>query len=203
MARASRCPPPAARARTSAARAEPPAVNVLGVGPEEVAHGALVRHLLLAVDDADLVQRVDGRAQAAVHGEHAVLDDRRQRQVVKHLGAVPPHVDRAVLAQALVVKAVHLRDLPRLVVAADQRHAVREPHLERQQQQKSFHRVEAAVDKVACGARGERGRAGGPGGRARGARARARTATAARLFARIRARRAFAARHALCAPRKR
>mmetsp|Transcript_20571 Transcript_20571/g.52340 ORF Transcript_20571/g.52340 Transcript_20571/m.52340 type:complete len:241 (-) Transcript_20571:499-1221(-) len=57
---------------------EPPAINVLRVGPHEIAHRSIVRHLLLAVDDADLVERVDGGGEAAVHAEDLVLDDRRE-----------------------------------------------------------------------------------------------------------------------------
>ena len=54
-----------------------------------------------------------------------------------------------VLLQALIVKAVDLGDLPRLVVAADERHALRVAHLEREQQQEGLDRIKAAVDKVA------------------------------------------------------
>ena len=42
-----------------------------------------------------------------------------------------------------------LRDLARLVVAPDERDAVRVAHLEREQQQERLDAVEAAVDKVA------------------------------------------------------
>ena len=51
------------------ARGEPPAVDVVRVRPEEVAHGALVGHLLLAVEEPDLVDRVDQGREAAVHAE--------------------------------------------------------------------------------------------------------------------------------------
>ena len=108
-----------------------------------------MRHLLLAVDGADLVERVDGGREAAVHAEDLVVDYGRQADVVEHLGAVLPHRDRAVLAQALVVEAVDLSDLARLVVAPDERDAVRVAHFEREQQQEGLHRVEAAVDEVA------------------------------------------------------
>jgi hypothetical protein len=37
------------------------------------------------------------------------------------------------------------------VVAADQRHAVRVAHLEAEEEEEGFERVEAAVDKVAWG----------------------------------------------------
>ena len=56
---------------------------------------------------------------------------------------------RAVLAQALVVEAVHLRDLPRLVVAADERDAVGVAHFECEEQQECLDRVEPAVDEIA------------------------------------------------------
>jgi hypothetical protein len=43
-----------------ASRREAPAVNVLRIAPQQVTHGAFVRHFLLAINHADLVQRVDG-----------------------------------------------------------------------------------------------------------------------------------------------
>ena len=41
---------------------------------------------------------------------YRTVDEGRQREVVKYVGTVPPDVDRPVLAQALVIEAVHLRD---------------------------------------------------------------------------------------------
>ena len=66
-----------------------------------------------------------------------------------HLGAVLPHTNGAVFAQTLVIETVHLGDLTRFVIAAYERDPVRVSHLERQQEQKRFHTVEATVDKVA------------------------------------------------------
>jgi len=176
----------AAKQEASATRAQAPAVDLLGIRPQQVAHGTIVRHFLFAIDDANLtivlvvvgtpiscetsklglhlppkacessaqyathlVERVDRGRQAAVDAEDAVLDDGREAEVVKDLGAVAPHIDRAVLLEALIVEAVHLRDLAALVVAADQRDAVRVAHLERQQKQEGLDAVEAAVDVVA------------------------------------------------------
>lgn len=58
-----------------------------------------------------------------MHAEDVLVDDGGQAQVVEDLCAVSPDVDAAVLPEALVVEPVHLRDLPALVVAADQRDA--------------------------------------------------------------------------------
>mmetsp|Transcript_4466 Transcript_4466/g.20266 ORF Transcript_4466/g.20266 Transcript_4466/m.20266 type:complete len:299 (-) Transcript_4466:489-1385(-) len=117
-----------------ASRGDAPAAPVVGVGPQQVAHRAFVRHLLRPRELAYVLQRVQTGAQAAVRAEDLVLDSRRQGQVVEHVGDVLPHVRVAVLAQALVVEAVHLRDLPALVVTPDQEYAVGVPNLERQQE---------------------------------------------------------------------
>ena len=136
---------------TYPSRRQPPPLDVLlRVRPQQVAHRPLVRHLLLPVYRAEAVERGHRRAEPAVHGKDAAVVDRGgQREVVEAVGAGAPHVGVAVLAHALVVEAVDLRDLPRLVVPPDQGHPVRVAHLEREEQQKSLDRVEAPVDKVA------------------------------------------------------
>ena len=64
-----------------------------------------------------------------MHTEYLVVDDGRQGEVVKDVAAVAPDIDRPVLAQALVVEPVHLRDLPRLVIPPNEGNAIRIPHL--------------------------------------------------------------------------
>lgn len=49
----------AAEEKPGAAGAEPPALDLVRVGPEEVTHGAVVGHFLFAVDEADFVDFVD------------------------------------------------------------------------------------------------------------------------------------------------
>jgi hypothetical protein len=75
--------------------------------------------------------------------------DRPQTKIVKDVAAVPPHVARPVLPLTLVVESVHLRDLPRLVVAPDERYPVRVPDLKEEEEEKGLDGIEAAVDKVA------------------------------------------------------
>lgn len=60
---------------------------------------------------------------------HLAVDKRGERQVIEEVGEVLPDVGVAVLAQALVVKAVHLGDLSALVVAPQYRDALGVTHL--------------------------------------------------------------------------
>lgn len=85
-----------------------------------------------------------------MYAKHSAVDDGAEAHEIKHFATVPPHACGSILLHALVVKAVHLRDLPRLVVASDQRHAVGVPDLERQQEEERLDRVEPSVDVVAC-----------------------------------------------------
>lgn len=112
-----------------AAWGDGPALNLFWVRPEQIAHGAIMRHLNLAVNGADLVQRIDGRRQPAMDAEQLIVNERRQAKIVKDLCAVLPNVLRAVLFHTLVIEAVDLGDLSALMVAADQRHAMRVSYL--------------------------------------------------------------------------
>jgi hypothetical protein len=67
-----------------------------------------VRHLLLPVERAHLVERADGGGEAPVHREDAPVDERAEREVVKGVGGGAPDGGGAVLADALVVEAVDL-----------------------------------------------------------------------------------------------
>lgn len=63
------------------------------------------------------------------NSSHLAINDSREGQVVKNLSAVSPDSDWTILSEALVVEAIHLGDLPRLVVSPDQGYPVRITHL--------------------------------------------------------------------------
>mmetsp|Transcript_44789 Transcript_44789/g.127911 ORF Transcript_44789/g.127911 Transcript_44789/m.127911 type:complete len:210 (-) Transcript_44789:233-862(-) len=126
-----------------------PAAAVVGVRPQQVAHGPLVRHLLDAVELPDVVQGVQGWGDAAVHADDLVLDDRGHGQVVERVREDLPNRGSAVGPHALVEEAVYLRDLPALVVTAQQRDALLVAHLVQEHKGHSLHGVVAAVHVVA------------------------------------------------------
>lgn len=79
---------------------------------------------------------------------YLLLNERGEREVVKEVRKVFPNVRVAVLAQALVVETVNLRDLPRFVVAARDRYPLAVAHLEREEQRHGLHGVVTAVHVV-------------------------------------------------------
>jgi len=56
-----------AEKEASATRRQTPAVNFVGIGPEEIAHCAFVRDFLFAVYESNLIYRVDERRQSTVN----------------------------------------------------------------------------------------------------------------------------------------
>ena len=51
---------------------------------------------------------------------HLLLNKRSQRKVIEQVGESFPHIRVAVFTEALVVEAIHLRDLATLVIACVQ-----------------------------------------------------------------------------------
>lgn len=114
----------------STSRTHTPPFNFFRVGPHQITHGALVRHLLLPINGLDLIQGVDVGGEATVHAEDLLVDDGRQWEEVHNFGAVAPDVYTAILAQTFVVEAVDLRNLPTLMVPSDQSDVLRVAYLQ-------------------------------------------------------------------------
>lgn len=133
---------------SSTSRRHGPGLDVFGVGPHEIAEGALVRDLHASVDQPDLVDGLDLGRQSSVDTEHFALDNGSDSKVIKDFSAVFPGVGIAVLSDCLIVEPVDRRDLPRLVVASQQRDVCWVLHLEAEEQLEGLDRVEAAIDEV-------------------------------------------------------
>mmetsp|Transcript_16148 Transcript_16148/g.37642 ORF Transcript_16148/g.37642 Transcript_16148/m.37642 type:complete len:292 (-) Transcript_16148:107-982(-) len=119
---------------SSTSRRDPPSHTVIRIRPDEVTDRPLVRNFLGAVECLNLVDEVKRRREPCVWAENLAIDRGRERQVVEHLHKHEPHGGRAVLPKALVVKAVHLRNLPRLVVTTEQTNPARISNLEQDAQ---------------------------------------------------------------------
>ena len=80
---------------------------------------------------------------------YLVFDEGGEGEVVEEVGEVSPYVRVAVLAQAFIVETVHLRDLPRFVVSAEDRYAVAVPQFHGDEEGNGLDRVVPSVDVVA------------------------------------------------------
>mmetsp|Transcript_18871 Transcript_18871/g.52453 ORF Transcript_18871/g.52453 Transcript_18871/m.52453 type:complete len:274 (+) Transcript_18871:788-1609(+) len=123
--------------------------QVLGIRPHQIAEGALMRDLLVPVDGTDLIQRAYVGGQTAVHAQDLLIDEGGKAEAIEALYAVSPHARVAVLAQAFIVKAVHLRNLSRLVISAEKRDVGRVLELEAEQQAERLHGIVTPIDEVA------------------------------------------------------
>lgn len=60
-----------------------PAAAVIGVGPQEIANGSLMRHLLDSVKLSDLVEGVDGWRETTMETEDLALNNSGEGQVIE------------------------------------------------------------------------------------------------------------------------
>ncbi len=132
--------------RTS--RTDTPSTPIIRITPQQVTHRPFMWHLLNPVQTPDIVQRIDTRTQSSVEAKDLVVNQGCERQVVKEIGKVFPHVRVAVFAQALVVEAVDLGDLARFMVAAEDGDAGRVADFKGDEESDCLDRVVAAVDVV-------------------------------------------------------
>jgi len=131
-----------------ATRADTPPTAIVGVTPHQIAHGALMGHLLDAIQRPRVVQRVNAGGESAVEAKNLVGDDSGHREVVKSIGEVLPYVGISVFSQTLVVEAVDLGNLSGFVVATKNCYAVLVPHLEADKEGYCLETVVATVNVV-------------------------------------------------------
>ena len=83
-----------------------------------------------------------------MNAEDLVVDDCGDGEVVEDLGEAAPDVEGTILADALIVEAVDLRDEAGLVVASQEGHSVFVAHLEGEQHQEGLDAVASSIHVV-------------------------------------------------------
>jgi hypothetical protein len=101
-----------AKEPTGATGANSPSVDIFGIRPHQIAKGTLVRNLLCARDDADLIDGADLGTQAAMDAKNLSVDNGSEDEEVEYVAACFPHGCVAVLLLAFFVEAVYLGNLP-------------------------------------------------------------------------------------------
>ena len=107
-----------------------PSVPILRVRPEQITHRSFVRHFLETVEHSNIVQGLNRRRETSMQAEYLIVNEGSERQEVEKVGKVLPDIRVSVFSHAFIVKAIHLSDLPRLVVASGEVNSRRVPDLE-------------------------------------------------------------------------
>ncbi len=105
-----------------------PALAFVRVGPKQIAHRSkkhmkdswlpFVRYLLFAVELAHLVKRFQTGTQSSMKTVHSVFNQSSNRQIVKQVREVAPHIWIPVLPHALVIKPITIHSSWALTLAS-------------------------------------------------------------------------------------
>ena len=87
--------------------------------------------------------------QEVTRHTHLVVNKRCQGKEIEEVGEEPPDVSIAVFAQAFVVEPIHLGDLTRFVIAAQDGDAITVPQLEGHEERDGFDRVVPSINIIA------------------------------------------------------
>lgn len=95
-------------------------------------------HFLASVELADLIESIDTGRKPSMEREDLILNNSSEREIVKEVGEVFPHISIAVFPQTLVIEAVDLSDLATFVVSSEDGDTVRKAHFQRDQETDSL-----------------------------------------------------------------
>lgn len=125
-----------------------PGLDVLWVGPHEVAEWALMRDLHASVDESNLVDGLDLGGESTMDTEYLTLDDGTDTEIVEDFCAVFPWVGVSVLSDGLIVEAVDGGDLAGLVVTSQESDVCWILHLEAEKELEGLDGVESTINEV-------------------------------------------------------
>jgi len=132
----------------SATRRNSPSVDVLGVTPDKITEGTLMRNLLSTSNDADLINSADFRAESSVNAEDLTINDSSKDEEVENLAAGLPDRRVAVLLLTLLVETVDLSNLAGFVVTSDEGDLIRVHCLKAHQQGECLQAEVATIDEI-------------------------------------------------------
>ena len=136
------------RKRHSAVVGAPHGLLSVGVGPEQVAEQARLRHIPRPHQAANLVHVIKFWRKPAVHAENLFVDDSSDRHAVEALRKSAPQRD-GVPPLALVVEPIYSVDGGALVVAPKQKEVLRVLDFVGEQEADGFQTLASAVHVVA------------------------------------------------------
>lgn len=143
---------------TSTTGTHRPTGDIIGVGPHQITHCTIMWHLLLSINDFNLIESSYWGWEATMHTKYLIIDYWGKWQIIKDLCTVAPHVNWAILAQTFIIETVYLSDLSWFVVATDQPYTIWVPYLnkncgiiiyfESKKKEKGLNWVKTSIDKI-------------------------------------------------------
>lgn len=126
-----------------------PSVNIIWIGPHQIAVGSFVGDLYVSLDSPDLIDGPDLGAEPSVYAEDPLVDDRSQREVVEDLVEHLPWGLISVLLGDLIEEAVDHSYLSGLVVPSEKGYMRRVLDFIAKKQLDCLDWVVASIDEVA------------------------------------------------------
>jgi|PersoiStandDraft_1058852.scaffolds.fasta_scaffold91879_1 hypothetical protein len=77
-----------------------------------------------SINIANFIKGIQTWGKAAMESKDLIFDDCCEGKIVEEISKELPDISVAVFAHAFIVKAIHLRDLPALVIASQNRKSV-------------------------------------------------------------------------------
>ncbi len=111
---------------TGSSGANCPCLNIVWIRPDQVTKRSFVWNFLGSSDNTDLIEGPDLRTQSSVNTQNLAINNSTEGHKIEHLTTSFPYGSISVLLQTFFVKTVDLRDLSRLMIAANQCYSVRE-----------------------------------------------------------------------------
>ena len=105
---------------SSSSRRHSPSLNVLRIGPHEVAEWSFVWDFHPSVDKSHLIDGLNLWGESTVDAENLTFDNSTDAKVIEDFSAVLPRVGVSILSNGLIVEAIDGRDLPGLVISSEQ-----------------------------------------------------------------------------------
>jgi hypothetical protein len=125
-----------------------PGVNIIGVGPHEVAISSFMRDFVASVDQTNLIQGLNIGGKSSMDAENFSFNNCTSAEEIENLSAELPRVGISVLADTFIVVSIHLRNLSSFVVSSQQSNVVGPFKLEAHQKLEGLDRVKTAIDKI-------------------------------------------------------
>lgn len=107
-----------AKEPTSTTGRNSPSIDILGITPDQVTEGTLMRNFLSAGDNTDLIDGTDLRTQTTMNTENFTINNGSKNKEIEDLAARFPNRSIAILLLTLLVETINLGDLTGLVVTS-------------------------------------------------------------------------------------